>query len=396
MASIKSDPTKTEDVPSGLASRASDTKSTAALFRSGSLQNPAGKTKRPPDTDFRQQRLPAWRPILTPYNVIPILIGLGIIFIPMGIIFLMTSGGVQEYTMDYTACMVKAGPEWTTAPSGTFEWRKVARPDDLLPASYAKEVCQLRFKVAKAMDGPVLQYYRLSNYYQNQRLYVRSVNWDQLRGAALPADQLGDCSPLVSPSDSTSSVYYPCGLIANSMFSDQYSDMVSEDGRSYAFPPKGIAWPSDKNRYGTTKYTLEQVKPPPFWTTNAELVTPEGTYKTLPDLAADERFQVWMRVAGLPTFRKPYGKHQGSIPAGTYTITIDSNFEVASYGATKALVFSTTSWMGGKNPFLGIVYIVTGTVFLAFAAFFLVKHLMSPRPLGDISYLSWFRGSPSV
>lgn len=136
----------------------------------------------------------------------------------------------------------------------------------------------------------------------------------------------------------------------------------------------------------------------------------DGTYKTLPSLQSDERFQVWMRVAGLPSFRKPYGKLETGLPAGTYTMSIDSNFEVMSYGATKSVVVSTTSWMGGKNPFLGIIYIVTGAVFLrtryvlgsclivllVFAGLFLVKHLVRPRPLGDVSYLSWLRHTPEA
>lgn len=281
--------------------------------------------------------------------------------------------------------------DWAQQPG--FEWRQIDKPAEMT-GSYAKRVCQLRFTIPKAMEAPVMMYYRLTNYYQNQRLYVRSVNWDQLKGDALAAGDLGDCDPLISPDTGATAgpVYYPCGMIANSMFSDQISDLVAEDGTAYSFPPKDIAWSCDESRYGPSKYTLDQVAPPPYWTWDATLVNPDGTYKRLPDLQADERFQVWMRVAGLPTFLKAYGKRQSELPAGTYTVTIDSNFQVISYGATKSLVLSTTSWMGGKNTFIGVMYIVTGSVFLLTAAAFLVKHLVRPRALGDFSYLSWMRG----
>lgn len=318
------------------------------------------------------------------------LLGLAIVFIPMGIIFLITAAGVQEYVFDYTQCMNQA-PLNSWAKQGSFEWRQIERPAEFT-SSYAERVCQLRFTIPKVMESPVMMYYRLTNYYQNQRLYVRSVNWDQLKGDALPASELGDCDPLVTP-DGSSQIYYPCGLIANSMFSDQISDLVTEDGTSYAFPPKDISWACDQSRYGPSKYALDQVRPPPYWTWDATLVNSDGSYKRLPDLQADERFQVWMRVAGLPTFMKPYGKRQSELPAGTYTVTIDSNFEVISYGATKSLVLSTTSWMGGKNTFLGVMYLVIGCVFALLAAVFLAKHLVRPRALGDLNYLSWVRGS---
>ncbi len=313
--------------------------------------------------------------------MIPLLIGLGIIFIPLGITFLSTSNSVQEYFFDYTNCLSLAPSEFAQSPTGTFEWRKTDEGQ-----------CEVRFKVAKEMEGPVLQYYRLTNYYQNQRLYVRSVNWDQLKGKPLERDALSECSPLIGPDSDKSAVYYPCGLIANSMFSDRFGPMIQVDSKKeYSFPPNGIAWPSDSRRYGKTSYTLDQIRPPPFWA-KSDLVDSDGKYKSIPDLNTDERFQVWMRVAGLPTFRKPYGKHQGSIPSGSYTVLIDAkNFEVKSYGGTKALVISTTSWMGGKNPALGIIYTVTGTVFLLFAILFLVKHMWRPRALGDVSYLSWLR-----
>lgn len=60
-----------------------------------------------------------------------------------------------------------------------------------------------------------------------------------------------------------------------------------------------------------------------------------------------------------------------------------------SYGATKSLVISNTSWMGGRNYFLGYAYIIAGTLFLACAIAFLIRHLLAPRKLGDLRYLSW-------
>lgn len=63
----------------------------------------------------------------------------------------------------------------------------------------------------------------------------------------------------------------------------------------------------------------------------------------------------------------------------------------------KALVITTTNWLGGKNLFLGWGYIVVGIVCLLFAIVFIVKQLTCPRwvkwmpvmnrKMGDIRYL---------
>lgn len=245
--------------------------------------------------------------------------------------------------------------------------------------------------MTKEIDGPVFQYYRLQNYYQNQRLYVKSVEWAQLRGDKLSRSELSDCAPVVAPDETNEyPVYYPCGLIANSMFTDIFGPLIAEnDAAVYSFPPRDITWSSDSNKYGATKYKLEDIRPPPSWLTNRRLVNEQGEYRAVPKLEEDERFQNWMKVAGLPTFRKTYGKHDESIPPGVYTVLISSTYEVQSYGARKALIISNTSWVGGKNPFLGWAYIVAGGVFLFLALAFLARHLMAPRRLGDVSYLSW-------
>jgi len=111
-----------------------------------------------------------------------------------------------------------------------------------------------------------------------------------------------------------------------------------------------------------------------------------------PDLSTDERFQNWMRTAGLPTFTKLYGRNDtDTMQKGTYRIIIGLNFPVIPYKGTKSFVISTVSWIGGKNPFLGWAYVAAAGVFVLLAIMGTARHLIKPRRLGDMSLLSWNR-----
>lgn len=58
------------------------------------------------------------------------------------------------------------------------------------------------------------------------------------------------------------------------------------------------------------------MSPPPNWHEKY----PDG-YTEFPDLAADEHLQVWMRTAGLPTFRKLFFRNdQETMTKGIYRI----------------------------------------------------------------------------
>ena len=59
----------------------------------------------PADSAFKQQRLPAWQPILTAGTVLPTFFIIGIAFIPIGIGLLYFSNNVKEYVHDYTDCL---------------------------------------------------------------------------------------------------------------------------------------------------------------------------------------------------------------------------------------------------------------------------------------------------
>ena len=65
--------------------------------------------------------------------------------------------------------------------------------------------------------------------------------------------------------------------------------------------------------------------------------------------------------------------------------------------AAQTLVLSTNSWMGGKNMFLGVCYLViAGLALMVSIAFLLTYHLgcfglVKRRKPGDVSQLSWNR-----
>lgn len=98
----------------------------------------------------------------------------------------------------------------------------------------------------------------------------------------------------------------------------------------------------------------------------------------------DEDLMVWMRTAALPWFRKLFRIIDHKVPKGTYTVEVSDYFPVHKFEGEKHLVLSTTTWIGGKNPFLGIAYIVVGCISMLLGIGFLIRHLISHRTPGEM------------
>ncbi|KAF3909924.1 hypothetical protein AA313_de0207719 [Arthrobotrys entomopaga] len=378
------------------------------------------KSRRPGNTAFKQQRLKAWQPILTPKTVLPLFFAVGIIFAPIGGLLLWASEQVQELVIDYTLCAdpgQSSSTDFLPIPSEKVQknfykptvetkqdaqWKYTNTTRVVNGRTMTNITCTLKFQLEADMNPPVLLYYRLTNFYQNHRRYVKSVNEDQLQGKAVQASSLDtsdSCSPLAV--DGNGKIIYPCGLMANSLFNDtifspilvQKRGGTSAQEETYNMTNKGIAWSTDKDRYGPTTYDPSKIVPPPNWINRY----PNGyTADNLPILREWEEFQVWMRTAGLPTFSKLARRNDTTtMPSGVYTLDILMNFPVIEYGGTKSIVLSTRTVMGGKNPFLGIAYVIVGGLCVLLGVIFTARHLFKPRKLGDHTYLSWENG-PAV
>jgi LEM3 (ligand-effect modulator 3) family / CDC50 family len=80
-----------------------------------------------------------------------------------------------------------------------------------------------------------------------------------------------------------------------------------------------------------------------------------------------------MRTSGLPNFRKLWGHIDEALDVGTYTVTINSYYDISSFSGKKFVVISTANALGGDNTFLGIAYIVVGGITLILALAFVVR-----------------------
>jgi hypothetical protein len=365
--------------------------------------------------------LKAWQPILTPKTVLPLFFVIGVIFAPIGGLLYWASSQVQEIRLDYTMCL-KDAPTYSpdednfklmpkdkvhtafksSNSSVNARWaveKKVANMTlDRTNTRVEGDRCYIRFSIPEDMGAPVFFYYHLTNFYQNHRRYVESFNADQLKGHARSKSDISGskCDPLDiddKGDNATGLPFYPCGLIANSMFNDSFTEPRRLDGRDsdeefYNMTKKGVAWASDGDLYGDTEYNPEDVVPPPNW----EDRYPGGYSKENPppNLKDWEALHVWMRTAGLPTFSKLYQMNEThDFPEGAYEIVVDYFFPMDDFHGTKSILISTRTVMGGRNPFLGIAYMAVGGVCILLGAIFTVTHLFRPRKLGDHTYLSW-------
>lgn len=294
------------------------------------------------NSKFKQQKLPGWRPVPTITSTTIIFFCFGAVFIVLGIIILIFSNKIEEISLRYD--------EKCTGQT----------------------TCTIKLKVEKNMEKNIMVYYQLDGFYQNHRRYVKSKSDDQLNGKDISFEAMKDsqdCDPVITNKEmgktesitgatlAENDVAIPCGLIAKSFFNDNFRDWKIIDSfgdiSTLKVDETNIAWKADKElKYKNVDKARQWID------------------------MTDEHFIVWMRPAGLPNFRKLWGRITDTdLKAGTQIeVTIDNKFDVSSFNGKKYLILSTVNAFGGKNSFLGISYIVLGGISIILAVVFVIGY----------------------
>ncbi|RNF26628.1 uncharacterized protein Tco025E_01420 [Trypanosoma conorhini] len=373
---------------------------------------------------LKQQRLPAWQPILKPPHVAAAFFVLSVFFIPVGVFITLTNQRAREFNVRYDHV------QRCTSKHNTGAFTYTGNHMTLRTGC----VTTVSFELTERLAAPVYLYYELTNFYQNHRRYSKSRSDAQLAGDIVR--DLPDASPLVTPGeinglsgtpilymDSSNLhykdfVYVPAGLIAWSMFNDTFTlyaeakegraarrlicnatdfskgtnvPLNGSEARNFC-TKRGIAWETDV----ALKFKAPNLDPRHrFWTAARELYAGtepttalsndtffnEGWYAgelghAVP-VTTDEDLMVWMRPASLPTFRKLHRVIHTDLPPGKYVMVIGEHFDVSSFGGTKSFVLATLSWLGGRNVWLQALYFSVGGFSVIFAVVLLLVHRFS-------------------
>ncbi|KAI0979092.1 hypothetical protein GJ496_008383 [Pomphorhynchus laevis] len=340
---------------------------------------------KPKDTPFRQQRLPAWQPIMTIHSSLAIFFSIGIVFIPVGIACLASSNKVQMISVDYTDCTNEQNQKCS---------------DIIDKDIYQKCICHLPISIEEPIVGDVYFYYGLERFWQNLRRFVLSRDDNQLIGSL--GSVSSDTTPFRSPANS-SKFYAPAGAIANSMFNDSFTlhCHIKHAGTinivRVPWSNTGIAWQTDIAYKFKNPNTFDNTVKPMYWRKSVFELDPNN-----PDNNGylNQDFIVWMRTAALPSFRKlhrilnrsydaepKFMLFNDSLPSGIYNLSIYYNYPVTSFKGRKLFIISSTSWLGSKNSFLGYAYISVGGICILTGMIFLVLHVNLNDRLGRHSDL---------
>ena len=278
---------------------------------------------------FKQQNLPAWRPVPTILSIVIVFTVFGILFVILGIVLLVYSNKVKSAKIDYTDCG-------------------------------SNDPCNKQLTLEDDIDAPVFVYYQLDGFFQNSRRYLKSKETDQLTGDDIkahdncePAEtnkEMGFSSTQKALDDNTvlnpNDIAVPCGLVAKTFFNDRFTFKIGSE--NLVVDETNIAFGKDKKLYDKNPDPSKQ------WI----------------DMT-NEHFLVWMRPSGLPNPRKLWGRINRDLKKGeVIDITIVNKYNVNNYKGKKKIVLSNATRFGGKNKFLGVSYIVVGALSILCAILF--------------------------
>lgn len=274
---------------------------------------------------FRQQKFPGWRPLPTISCITIIFISGGVFFIIVGILILIFIGQLKEVKYRYDS--------------------EVQQPGNYI----------FNIPIPERMKKPIMIYYQINDFRQNHRFYMENKSDKQLKGEEVSKEDLEKSNTcenylynkdfgLTNPPEDD--VAFPCGAIARTfMFSDKLLN-ISSSLKQINVTTEEIAYKSDRDTFSK----IEKIDS--HWLD-----------------VNDENFMIWSRISPFENPRKLWGIiKEDDLEGGT---SISVNLTIKHLNFEKYIIFSTRNVFGGKNTFLGICYIVFGSICLISAVIFI-------------------------
>lgn len=216
-------------------------------------------------------------------------------------------------------------------------------------------------------DKPVFFYYHITNFYQAHRKFVQNGYSD------LVANQF---------------IFQP--IQNQSMFTDRYS-VLNSDAAVVEMKTNAIAFPADIDYFWDAQLPEGGLR----FGASASVADGPGfgnfnyckRYKNCE--CKTEACLNWRRPSGgvdmKPDFYKLYGRIDGGLSKGTYTVVVDNTYDVSSFGGEKGIMVSTMGKFGGKrgSSFLGSLSMNFGVACLIMAVLSLIMKVGKERDIEE-------------
>eukprot|EP00922_Rhytidocystis_sp_ex-Travisia-forbesii_P029892 GHVS01043846.1.p1 GENE.GHVS01043846.1~~GHVS01043846.1.p1 ORF type:complete len:306 (-),score=22.88 GHVS01043846.1:64-981(-) len=261
----------------------------------------------------------AWRPVLTWKFAAVAAFLVSVAFVCVGIACIVSSYFQVECTYTYEVAdkSLVAGEEGGTSSTeySTF----AVNSGHCTNTPYVDPATQ-----TSHISGPIQIYYKLTNVYQNDSIFMQSVIDEQLRGHVITdrryvRQQCGDKNSFVNNDEENGKILHPCGAFARSFFNDTLISISADEAAHYPLDirrtPKDIAWSGDVDKFSDVKVF-------------------EGLPPSTGSGVANGNFIVWMRPSALSTFRKLWGVLDDGLPLPFYVTIRNSKCTICRVTST--------------------------------------------------------------
>lgn len=302
------------------------------------------KVKKIKKQAFKQQLLTAWKPKPTLKCAIIFYFIIAIIFLAIGITIIIFSNRLNDISIRY----------------------------DNIENCKINSKCQITLKIPKTLKSPIFVYYYISDFYQNNRLYIKSIITKQLRGNKISSAEEDNCSDAKYNKDfafakksvsgdplQKDEIAHPCGLAARSYFNDTFI-LKNDKNENIQIKDDKISWDDDVD-YKFKNYDLKK-----------QWIDVES-----------ERFINWMKIASFRNFRKTWGRIENDLEEGDYVVEVHNLWDSSVFGGKKRFGLAQSNEFGSKNLFLGYSYVFFGCLSFLFAIGFLVRKIQRPKGVLD-------------